>query len=85
MGLFSRPPKSTSAQDGQVSKTFTISGMHCTSCAMNIDGELEDLPGVSESTTNYAKAVTKVTFDSKKVDESTLVKTIEGLGYQVQE
>lgn len=84
MGLFSRSPKSTSAQDGQVSKTYTITGMHCSSCAMNIDGELEDLPGVAAASTNYAKAVTKVTFDTSKIDESVLIKTIEGLGYSVQ-
>ncbi len=34
---------------------FKIQGMHCTSCAMNIDGELEDTEGIKEAKTNYAK------------------------------
>lgn len=41
--------------------------MHCTSCAMNIDGELEDTEGVKESNTSYAKQETEVTFDPKKI------------------
>src|SRR5205085_6844385 len=36
--------------------TFKISGMHCTSCAMNIDGEIEELEGVLSSSTHYARA-----------------------------
>ena len=35
-----------------------IKGMHCTSCAMNIDGELEDTKGVKEANTSYAKQKT---------------------------
>ncbi len=49
-------------------KKFKITGMHCTSCAMNIDGELEDTEGVKESSTNYAKQETEVEFDEKKLD-----------------
>ena len=35
---------------------LTIEGMHCTSCAMNIDGALEDTEGVFNSETSYAKS-----------------------------
>ena len=38
--------------------TLKIVGMHCTSCAMNIDFELEDIKGVKEASTNYAKLQT---------------------------
>ena len=63
---------------------LSITGMHCTSCAMNIDGELEDTDGVTESSTNYAKAMTTVTFDESKVSEQVLIKSIETLGYTAQ-
>lgn len=46
---------------------LNIFGMHCTSCAMNIDGELEDTEGVKEAKTNYAKQQTEVTFDPEKI------------------
>lgn len=56
--------------------TFNIFGMHCTSCAMNIDGELEDTEGVKEAKTNYAKQQTQVTFDPKKIDPDKIISII---------
>lgn len=65
--------------------SFKISGMHCTSCSMNIDGELEDLPGVVSASTSYATATSKVTYDPEKVTKDILKKTIEDLEYSVEE
>ncbi len=62
---------------------FKISGMHCTSCAMTIDMDLEDLDGVEESTTNYAKQVTEVKFDSGKISPDKIIETIKKTGYEV--
>lgn len=61
--------------------TLKISGMHCSSCAMNIDGELEDAEGVKEASTNYAAQKTEVTFDEAKIAEKQIITIIEGLGY----
>lgn len=58
-----------------------IDGMHCTSCAMNIDGELEDTEGVKSASTNYAKQYTEVEFDEEKVDEKKIVEIIKSVGY----
>lgn len=63
---------------------FKISGMHCVSCAMNIDGELEDTEGIKSSSTNFAKAVTEVEFENDKVKEEIIVKTIEKVGYSAK-
>ena len=49
-----------------------IDGMHCTSCSMNIDGELEDLEGVEESSTNYAKSKSEVIFDPRIVSKEDI-------------
>ena len=62
---------------------FKIDGMHCTSCSMSIDGELEDTEGVIEAKTNYAQAQTKVAYDPKKVQPEKLKQVIEGLEYKV--
>ncbi|MCB9801306.1 MAG: heavy-metal-associated domain-containing protein [Pseudomonadales bacterium] len=64
--------------------TFTIKGMHCTSCSMNIDGELEDTLGVISATTSYAKAQTVVEFVPSIVSRDDLKKVIENLDYTVQ-
>ena len=65
--------------------TFKIEGMHCTSCAMNIDGELEDTDGVLDVSTSYAKSVAKVTYDPEKVAKKDLVKAIKTAGYAATE
>ena len=62
-----------------------ITGMHCTSCAMNIDGDLEDyVKGVTSSTTNYAKAETEVEFDEKEVKIEQIIGQIKKTGYQAE-
>lgn len=58
-----------------------ISGMHCTACAMNIDGELEDTKGVQEASTKYAKQQTEVVYDDKQVSEDQIIKIIKQVGY----
>lgn len=60
-----------------------IDGMHCVSCAMTIDGALEDLDGVIESSTNYAKQTTKVVFDHERVVPDQIIDEIKKLDYSV--
>jgi copper chaperone CopZ len=64
--------------------TLKITGMHCTSCAMNIDFELEDLEGVKEVSTNYAKQVTTVTFDPNKIKLGKIIEVINNLEYEIK-
>ncbi len=59
---------------------FKISGMHCASCAMNIDGELEDMG--AESKTIYARSETEVRFDESKISIESIIGAIRKLGYE---
>lgn len=68
-----------------IQQKFKISGMHCTSCAMDIDGELEDTEGIKSSNTNYAKAITEVEFDEKKLTHHKIISIIEKVGYTAQQ
>ncbi len=63
--------------------TLKITSMHCTSCAFNIDGKLEDTEGVREATTSYARQETKITFDSDMVKLDKIKKILRTLGYEV--
>ena len=74
--LFKKTPKGTSV-------TLQLSGLHCVSCSLNVDDELEDLPGVISSTTSYAKQQSIVTYDPQKVKVKDFKSTIESLGYKV--
>ncbi|AKM81739.1 MAG: hypothetical protein UT13_C0001G0780 [Candidatus Pacebacteria bacterium GW2011_GWF2_38_9] len=62
---------------------FNIKGMHCPSCAMNIDFALEEIDGVLSSKTSYAKAQVEIEYDDKKVSKEQLVKAIANEGYLV--
>lgn len=62
-------------------KKFKIEGMHCTSCAMNIDFDLEDLKGIKKSQTSYAKSETEIEFDLEEVSEEVIIETISKSGY----
>lgn len=63
-------------------KKFNVDGMHCSSCAMNIDFDLEDLAGIKSAKTNYAKQESEVEFDEKKLQVEDIIKTIKKTGYK---
>lgn len=65
-------------------KKLKIKGMHCSSCAMSIDMDLEDLEGVKEARTNYAKQETEVEFDQEKLDIQNIIAAIGKTGYIAQ-
>ena len=60
-----------------------ISNMHCTSCALNIDCDLEDLPGVKDANTDYATSQSVINFDPAKISPDQIIQTINQLGYKV--
>ena len=53
-----------------IKKKFKICDMHCISCAMNIDFDLEDFDGVKSASTSYAKAQCEVEFEEEKIDSN---------------
>jgi copper chaperone CopZ len=61
--------------------TLKIDGMHCISCAISIEGVLEDTEGVHEAKTNYARSECHVEYDEKKVKPRQIIKHIKETGY----
>lgn len=64
-----------------VKKKFKITDMHCSSCALTIDMDLENLDGVQKTQTSYAKEETEVEFDPHKISEELILQTIRKSGY----
>ena len=62
-------------------KIFKIDGMHCSSCALSIDMDLEDLEGVVSAKTSYAKQLVEIEFDEEKIVVEKITEVIEKLGY----
>lgn len=56
--------------------------MHCSSCAMSIDFDLEDVEGVEKAQTSYAKQVTEVIYDEGKVSVKKIIESVEQTGYK---
>ncbi len=62
---------------------LTVPTVHCTSCKLNIEESLDELPGVAASVVDLdAKHVT-VTYDPNTVDPGVIAATIEDAGYPV--
>jgi len=61
-----------------------IDGMHCTSCSMNIDMDLEDLEGIKSVKTSYAKQESEVEFEEDKITLEQILEQIEKTGYQAK-
>lgn len=64
-----------------VKKKLKIEGMHCTSCAMNVDFDLEDMEGVKSAKTSYAKQECEIEFDEEKIEIKVVIQTIKKTGY----
>ncbi|MGY5080913.1 cation transporter [Streptomyces nigrescens] len=83
MKLFSRKDK-TEADGPQVE--LLVEGMHCNSCGLLIDDELEDIPGVRSSTTDMKTGRTTIRLEEgADVDVAALVAAVEQAGeYQAR-
>lgn len=63
---------------------LNLEGLHCTSCIMSIEGELEDTPGVKKVKASFAKSEAEVTFDEALVSLEKIVEIIKKLGYEAE-
>ncbi len=63
-------------------KKYKVDGMHCVSCAMLIENELEDKGLVDEAVCEYAKSEL-ILRSQKELDTAQVAKTIEKLGYTI--
>ena len=61
--------------------TLTITGMHCASCGILVDEELETLDGVTRSTTDARRGVATVEFDPDRITVNHLVAAVAAAGY----
>jgi copper chaperone len=83
MGIFrSRTKKGDkTAADTGPQVVLQVEGMHCASCGLLIDDELEDLPGVRSSSTDVRAGRTTVRLEDGAVaDLGALVKAVEAAG-----
>lgn len=61
--------------------TLQLSGMHCPNCAVSLDLDLEDLPGVIKTRTNFARQQLTLEFDSAKITLKEILAAVQKAGY----
>lgn len=67
-----------------VKKKLKIEGMHCNSCVINIEFDLEDIEGVKSARASLVKQECEVEFDEEQVAAEVIIQTIKKTGYQAQ-
>jgi Cu+-exporting ATPase len=65
--------------------TFNLSGMHCASCALNIEKGLKNEPGIISATVNFASEKLYAEFDEKKTSAEIIIRAVKELGYEASE
>ncbi len=64
-------------------QTFRVLDMHCSNCAMTIEGLEDDLPGLKSVRASYHKGTVEVEYDEKRLTEAKIKDSIAALGYTV--
>jgi Cu+-exporting ATPase len=62
-----------------------IGGMHCASCALNIETALKKTSGITSANVSFPLEQAKITYDPEIVSISEIKKAIENVGYTASE
>lgn len=60
-----------------------IEGMHCASCAANVERRLNREPGVTGAAVNYATEIAAIEYDDAQTDPAHLMAAVQDAGYGV--
>ncbi|XWK91735.1 MAG: heavy metal translocating P-type ATPase (plasmid) [Phormidium sp.] len=61
-----------------------VGGMDCGGCAKTIAANLQQLPGISEATVNFASERLNVLYDPQQTSEAAIIGRVTELGYTVE-
>lgn len=63
--------------------TFRVMNMHCSACAITLEGMEDELDGVERVSASYRKQEMEVEFDETKVTVAQIVVTAKDMGYEL--
>lgn len=64
-----------------IKRTYPVTDMHCTNCAIKIEGIEDDLPGVRSVSASYRKGQMIVEFDEERVSDAQIIAAVRERGY----
>ena len=62
-----------------------IKGIHCKSCKILIETEMDVLEGVKDINVDYQNGECQIEFDDSKISQKKIFEAIEKLNYKVEE
>lgn len=66
-------------------KILKITGMHCASCAVVIEKELQKMDGIESASVNYATEKASLSFDKTKVNFENIRAVVKKAGYDLMD
>lgn len=66
-----------------IKRTFKVTDMHCSNCAMRIESLEDELPGLKSIAASYARAQVVVEYDERLLEEERIIEAIKEKGYTV--
>jgi len=67
--------------NSQKSVSLSLSGMHCSSCALIIEKSLNKVPGIKEAHVNFAAEKALVIYDESAVKKESFIDVVKRTGY----
>ena len=64
--------------------SLSLSGMHCTSCALIIEKSLRKVSGVKEAHVNFAAEKALISYDESTVKKESLIDAVKQTGYSAE-
>jgi copper chaperone CopZ len=64
-----------------IKKTFKVSDMFCSNCAMKLESLEDDLPGVREVNASYHKLALTIEYDETKLTDEQIIEAVKKKGY----
>src|SRR3989338_9990266 len=65
-------------------KDYSISGMHCASCALTIEKNVKKIPGVKNVTVNFPLESATVEYVGDSIDDEKVMTVVKDSGYQAR-
>ncbi|MFZ2206579.1 MAG: heavy metal translocating P-type ATPase [Microgenomates group bacterium] len=86
MHIPSSPAISMNSGETNTSKriSLSLSGMHCTSCALIIEKSLKKIPGVKEANVNFSAEKALITYDELTAKKESFIDVVKQTGYSAE-
>ncbi len=68
-------------ENSQKRVSLSLSGMHCSSCALIIEKSLKKVPGVKDANVNFSAEKALITYDESAVKKESFIDAVKNAGY----